>query len=198
VGKDDSIFIVTDAMKKAAFLDRDGVINDDVGHLDSVQGLRLLPSAAAAIRRLNEKGYCVIVVTNQGGVAKGFITPRALEEIHDEIRIRLAKDGAQIDAIYYCPHHPEGVIPEYTSVCGCRKPGTDMIARGAAEFDIDFADSFLVGDKSTDILAGKRMGLRTVLIQGSADRAAEERTPEDEAAPDFIARDLAEAITYFL
>ena len=181
-------------MKKAAFLDRDGVINEDVGHLNNTESFRLLPGAAAAIKKLNESGYCVIVITNQGAIAKGFLTIEILEGIHAKMRAQLAEKGAYIDRVYYCPHHPEGIVAEYSIACDCRKPATNMFKEAIADFNIDVTNSFLVGDKSSDILAGSRIGLRTVLLPGV--RAASDI--QYEVQPDFIADDLMGAIAYFL
>lgn len=181
-------------MNKAAFLDRDGVISDDVGHLHKIEDLHLLSGAASAIKKLNDAGYLVLVVTNQAGIAKGFYTINEMEKLHAEMNVRLGGKGAHIDKIYYCPHHPNGVVSEYVFACECRKPGTGMIEKAIKEFDIDLEKSFLVGDKASDILAGKRMELKTVFINGY------KGTPEVqyEVMADFFADDLARAITYFL
>ncbi len=181
-------------MNKAAFLDRDGVINEDVGHLHKIKDLHLLPGAASAIKKLNDAGYFVIVVTNQAGIAKGLYTISDMEELHAEVRARVGEEGARIDKIYYCPHHREGVIAEHAIACECRKPDTGMIESAMKEFDIDPTVSFLIGDKLSDILAGKRMGLRTVFVDGYKGKPE----VQYDATPDFFADDLARAITYFL
>ncbi len=181
-------------MKKVAFLDRDGVISEDVGHLHKIEDLHLLPGAVGAIKKLNNEGYLVIVVTNQAGIAKGLYTISDMEKLHAEMYARLDSEGAHIDKTYYCPHHPEGVIAEYAITCECRKPGTGMIESAVREFDVDPAASFLVGDKLSDILAGKRMGLKTVFVDGYKGKPE----VQYEVTPDFFADDLAQAITYFL
>lgn len=178
-------------VKKAAFLDRDGVINEDVVHLNSVASLRILPGVPEAIKRLNEAGYAVVVVTNQGGIAKGIVDRATVEEIHGEIEVRLAKAGAYVDKIYYCPHHPDGIIAEYAIICDCRKPATGMIKTAMNELGIVSDGSFLVGDKASDILAGKAAGLKTVLIAMGAGEG------EGQIA-DFVAEGLPQAIAYFL
>lgn len=177
---------------KAVFLDRDGVINQDTDHLRNMADFRLLPGAAQALRVIKERGYLVIVVTNQAAVAKGMLSLDQLESMHEEIKQELARHGAEIDAIYYCPHHPDGIVPEYAIKCDCRKPGVGMIIKAIKEFDIDLSKSFLVGDKTGDILAGTRAGLTTILVRtgyGGQDG-------KFEASPDFTADDLKAALRY--
>ena len=180
--------------KKAVFLDRDGVINEDVDHLHKVADLRILPGAAEAIKILRERGYLTIVISNQSVVAKGMATIEDMEAIHREMEDRLAKEGAVLHGIYYCPHHPNGVIAEYTRVCDCRKPEIGMIQKAVTDFAIDLKQSFLVGDTTGDILTGARAGLKTILVKtGYAGRDG-----CHEATPDFVADDLLAAIDHIL
>jgi D,D-heptose 1,7-bisphosphate phosphatase len=177
---------------KAVFLDRDGVINEDVNYLSNMADFRLLPSVPEAIRELKSKGYLTIVITNQAAIAKGILTIKELEAMHVEIETELASRGAIIDAIYYCPHHPEGIIKKYAVSCNCRKPGIGMIEKAIEEFNIDPEISFLVGDKTGDILAGERAGLTTVLVRtgyGGRDGVYNIK-------PDFTASDLGVALEY--
>lgn len=177
---------------KAIFLDRDGVINRAIAPIKSIAEFRLLPGAASAIKAFNKKGYRVVVVTNQGTVAKGISKPEEIEEINETMRVRLAKQGAVLDAIYYCPHHPEGKLKEYAIQCKCRKPGTGMIEQAERDHGIDLAKSFLVGDKTGDILAGKRAGMRTILVKtgyGGSDKLFE-------VTPDFVAKNLAATVRF--
>jgi len=173
---------------KAVFLDRDGVINEEVDHLNNAANLRILPGVAPAIRALNEKNYRVIVISNQSAVAKGMATEGVVQEINAKIKASLAHDGAHIDAIYYCPHHPEGSVKEYAIVCDCRKPGVGMIQQAAKEHDIDLRGSFLIGDKTSDILAGKRTGLTTILVRtGYAGKDGAHKVIPDLVADDLVA-----------
>ncbi|HLC67701.1 MAG TPA: HAD-IIIA family hydrolase [archaeon] len=156
---------------KAVFLDRDGVITKDPG-FNRYDRLELLPGAAEAIKRLNEK-YIVIVVTNQPVVARGIMTEDEIRSRHERLAAELAKHGAKIDAFYFCPHHPEkhhADIPEhamkYRIECACRKPGTGMIDQACKDFDIDLPGSFVVGDRASDIEMGKAAGCRTIFIGG--------------------------------
>ena len=180
-------------MNKAVFLDRDGVINEEVDHLNNVADLRILPGAASAIKKMNEAGYHVIVVSNQAAIAKGIMTPAGLSAIHDEMKKRLADEGARIDGIYYCPHHPDGTLEEYSFTCACRKPETGMIDQAAKDFDIEVGKSFMVGDTTGDILTGRRAGLKTILVKtGYAGK-----DNRYDVSPDFIAEDLSAATQYF-
>lgn len=150
--------------RRAVFLDRDGVINHNVHYLRRVEDLALVPGAARAIRALNRAGYRVVVVTNQSAVARGWLTVPELEGLHDALRARLAAEGARLDAIYYCPHHPdpgpEGVAA-YAVACDCRKPRPGMLLRAARELGLSLADSYLVGDAPSDRAAGEAAGLNT-------------------------------------
>jgi len=148
--------------RPAAFLDRDGVLNVDRGYVYRPEDLQWIDGAAAAIRLLNEAGYHVIVITNQSGIARGLYTESDMHRLHDYMRGELARQGARIDAIYYCPHHPEGTVARYTMTCRCRKPGTGMLEQAAAEFAIDLGRSFFIGDKDADMQAAAAFNIRGI------------------------------------
>jgi histidinol-phosphate phosphatase family protein len=150
---------------KAVFLDRDGVINHEVGNIYRVADFTFLPRAAKAVKKLNNAGYKVIVITNQGAIAKGIATHKNVRDIHAAMKRGSKKEGARIDAIYYCPHHPKGSVKRYAIQCDCRKPGIGMIKAAQKKFNIDMKKSFLVGDTTGDILAGRRAGLHTILVR---------------------------------
>ena len=154
--------------QKAVFLDRDGTINKYVGFLRNIDAFELIDGVAKAIRRINGFGYLAIVVTNQPVIARGEVTVEQLDEIHKKMETLLGVEGAYIDALYYCPHHPhkgyEGEIPELKIDCECRKPKPGMILRAAADFNIDLSQSWMIGDGENDIKAGKAAGCKTVLI----------------------------------
>lgn len=158
--------------QKAIFLDRDGTINKYVGFLRNIDDFELLPEVAEAIKRINESGYLAIVITNQPVIARGEVTWEQLQEIHNKMETLLGKEGAYLDAIYFCPHHPdkgfEGEIPELKIDCDCRKPRPGLFFKAAKDFNIDLSQSWMVGDGKNDILAGKNAGCRTALI-GSDD-----------------------------
>jgi D-glycero-D-manno-heptose 1,7-bisphosphate phosphatase len=129
-------------MNKAVFLDRDGTVNEEVGYLTDLSRLRLIAGAGAAIKRLNHAGYKVILVTNQSGVARGYFPESLVHEAHARLTNMLREEGAVLDGIYYCPHHPTQQC-QYTMVCDCRKPGTGLIDEAAKDFNIDFSRSFM-------------------------------------------------------
>lgn len=161
---------------KALFIDRDGVLNEmvyDVNHglLDSPrrpEQLRVMPGAGDFLRQVREMGYAVIVVTNQPGIAKGTLTVNALDELHEMLARELARQGGGgWDALYYCPHHPDGgpwKQPEYVMKCDCRKPAPGMLLHAAAEHGIALARSWMLGDGLTDVQAGRAAGCRTLLL----------------------------------
>jgi D-glycero-D-manno-heptose 1,7-bisphosphate phosphatase len=151
--------------KCAAFLDRDGTIIRQVELMHDVRQLRLLPGAADAIRRLNEKGFLVIVVTNQPVVARGVATEQEIKLVHEELNRRLQAKGGHIDAFYYCPHHPNATLEQYRTNCPCRKPEPGMILRAAEEYGIDLSHSVMIGDSTQDVMAGIRAGVSTILVR---------------------------------
>lgn len=160
-------------LRAGVFLDRDGVITVEKGHVTSPTEIQVIPGAGEAIRRLNAAAIPVIVVTNQSGVARGLLSLSTLEEIHQAMRTQLAKDSAAVEAIFFCPHHPEGAVAEFRAVCECRKPGAEMLRRGAQIYGIDLASSFMVGDTESDIAAGKAVGSTTFLVHSAATGAIE-------------------------
>jgi D-glycero-D-manno-heptose 1,7-bisphosphate phosphatase len=144
---------------RAAFLDRDGVINVDSGHVHRVSDFHFMPEAIKACRNLYIAGYKLIVVTNQAGIAHGYYDEQAFKELSSWMSERFIEAGAPLAGIYFCPHHPAGSIARFTRVCSCRKPAPGMITRAIREHQIDVSSSFLVGDKESDLEAGKRAGL---------------------------------------
>lgn len=174
--------------QKAVFLDRDGVINKYVGFLRDIDDFELLDGVSKAIRKINESGYLAIVVTNQPVIARGEVSFAELTEIHNKMETLLGEDGAYLDAIYFCPHHPDkgfdGEIPELKFDCDCRKPKPGMLIKAAKEFNIDLTKSWMVGDSDSDIMAGKNAGCSTVLI-GESDE-------------NMCASNLLEAVDYII
>lgn len=158
--------------QKAIFLDRDGTLNKYIGFLRDINEFELLDGVTDAIKAINNSGYLAIVVTNQPVIARGEVTVQQLEEIHNKMETLLGLEGAYIDAIYYCPHHPhkgyEGEVPELKFDCDCRKPKPGMILQAAQDFNIDLNNSWMVGDSENDIKCGLNAGCRTTLI-GSGD-----------------------------
>lgn len=154
--------------QKAVFLDRDGTINRYVGFLNDIKNFELLDGVAKALNVIHKKGYLCIVVTNQPVIARGEMTREELDEVHNKMETLLGQEGAFVDGLYYCPHHPHkgyaGEVPELKMECNCRKPKSGMLIQAAADFHIKLEDCWMVGDGENDILAGKNAGCRTALI----------------------------------
>jgi len=142
---------------KAVFLDRDGTIAKDVHYCCRPEDLEIFPTVPEAIKLLNENDFKVVVITNQSGIARGYFTEETLARIHQKMEDELKKHGARVDAIYYCPHHPD-------DGCECRKPKTALFLQAANELDIDLRSSYVVGDMQIDIDAGKALGCKAVLV----------------------------------
>ena len=176
--------------RKAVFLDRDGTINEDPGYLSDPGEFRILPTVVEGIRLLNEATFLVVVITNQSGVARGLLTLETLTSIHHRMETDLRAGGAQIDGIYYCPHHPD-------DGCDCRKPETGMLERAVHELGIDPGKSYFVGDRLTDIEAGQRIGCRTVLIPEHPEQHEKERRASL-VKPDFEADQFLDGVMWIL
>jgi D-glycero-D-manno-heptose 1,7-bisphosphate phosphatase len=151
---------------RAVFLDRDGTVIREVGHLHRRDQVEILARVPEAIRVLRARGFCVVVVTNQSAVARGLLTEEELGMIHEELKARLAQQGAQLDGIYYCPHHPTEGKGTYQCNCDCRKPNTGMIVKAAADLGLDTSRSYVVGDQASDMVLADRVGAKGVLIAG--------------------------------
>lgn len=176
---------------RAIFLDRDGTINREVDNLRNVRELKILPHVARAISQLNRLGFLVIVISNQPVVARGWLSEQGVDEINNVLLKRLAKKDARIDAIYYCPHHPNANKQKYCANCRCRKPNIGMIQKAVKYFKIDLNKSFFIGDSTRDMLAGSRAGVKTILVKtgyGGNDKMYKVK-------PDAIAKNLYEAVT---
>lgn len=173
------------AKKPAVFLDRDGVLTKEKSYVCSVDELEIFPYAAECVRKIHEKGYYAIVITNQSGVARGLFTETDLEKMN-----LCLKKETDIDAVYYCPHHPESRIPQYRQECSCRKPNIGMIERACRDYAIDMSHSYMIGDRAGDILAGQRAGLATILLESGYGT----EHLEADVRPDYILSDLRMAL----
>jgi D-glycero-D-manno-heptose 1,7-bisphosphate phosphatase len=186
-------------MNRAVFLDRDGTINEEVGYLRSLDMLKMIPGAGAAIRRLNDAGFKVVIITNQSGVARGYFPESLVHDAHALLTEMLLRDGATVDGIYYCPHHPTAGSSKHTVVCDCRKPATGLLDRAANDLHIDLKSSFVVGDKWSDVELGHRAGARAILVRsGFAHDDPGNMRKSHVQDPDFTAHDLAEAATWII
>ncbi len=176
---------------RAIFLDRDDTLIKDTGYLNHPDQVRLIEGVAKSLVELKNMGYKLIVVTNQSAIARGIITEKVLDDIHQRLQTLLSAKGAQLDGIYYCPYHPDGVIPKYRSESDERKPNPGMILRAAKEMDIDLSSSWLIGNSDRDIEAGQRAGCRSILIIKRS-RLIQIRIKGPQ--PDFQAVNMKEAI----
>ncbi len=165
---------------KALFLDRDGTLNVDTDFLHRIEDFVWLPEAPEAVRFANERGYLVIVVTNQSGVARGYFPEEDVRRLHAWMNEDLKRFGAHIDAFYYCPHLPEGTVPAYTKVCGCRKPKPGLIEAACRDYDIDRGASLLIGDAPRDVECALRAGVRGVRYEGGSLLTLVERELSDD------------------
>ena len=197
----------------AVFLDRDGTINEEVGYLDSLEKLRMIPEAFEAIRMINQSGMKAVVISNQSGVARGYFNEDFVETVHERIQALLKEHSAWIDRFYYCPHHPTEGTGAYRTACACRKPEAGMLLRASQEMGIDLARSYMVGDMPKDIEAAGKAGAKGILVQigklGTAplfSASLERRKTFDSplanhssaAQTDYIARDILGAVEWIM
>ena len=179
--------------QKCIFLDRDGTINRHVGFLRNVEQVELEPTAAEAIRMINESEYLAIVITNQPVIARGECSPEELDRIHNRICTLLGREGAYLDGLYYCPHHPdkgfEGEVPELKIDCDCRKPKTGMLKKAEQEFHADIPHSWLIGDTTMDVQTGVNAGTHTAML-----RSGDPRKDQYDVKPELTADNLLDAV----
>lgn len=167
--------------KPAVFLDRDGVLTEEKSYITSIQELNLFPYTEECIKNMHEKGYYAIVITNQSGVARGLFTEDVLKEMNEYL-----KRVTGVDAVYYCPHHPDGSVRLYRQRCKCRKPEIGLFEQACADFNIDMDKSYMVGDRAGDIIAGQKAGLKTVLLESGYGL----KRLEADVTPDYVFDDL--------
>ena len=151
-------------MIQAIFFDRDGTLNEEVGYLWEIEKFKWIDGAREAIKFCNEHGILAVVVTNQGGIAKGLYTAREVDNLHNFMQKSLSEIGAHIDAFYYCPHHPQGTVKEFSIECDCRKPKPGLILKACKELKINPAQAILIGDTARDIDAAKAAQLKTEIL----------------------------------
>ena len=181
------------------FIDRDGTLTDEVGYVNHPRRLRLLPRSAEAIRRLNAAGIPAVVATNQAGVARGYFSESVLHAVNDELACQLKDAGAKLDGVYVCSHHPTAGAPPYRAECECRKPKAGLLERAARELGLDLASSTMIGDKASDLEAGRAAGTRAVLVlTGYGLGDWEYQREVFRVPPDYVADDLLAAVDWIL
>ncbi|MBF0292211.1 MAG: HAD-IIIA family hydrolase [Nitrospinae bacterium] len=185
--------------RKAVFLDRDGCVNVENDHIRDIAQFQLYSDSAKSIKRLNDAGYAVVVITNQSGVARGYMTEELLREVNALMLKQISEGGGRIDRVEYCPHHPEGVVKKYAVECDCRKPRPGMILRAGMALGLDFSKSFVVGDKISDIELGPATGMKAILVRtGFGERDLGKINKGEATAPDFVASGIKEAVDWIL
>jgi D-glycero-D-manno-heptose 1,7-bisphosphate phosphatase len=177
---------------RAVFVDRDNTLIEDPGYLADPDALRLLPGAELAVKTFMQAGYKVIVVTNQSGVARGILTEETLGLIHERLKLALESKGAHLDAIYYCPFHPEGSVEGYAIDSDLRKPQPGMLLKAAEELDIDLAESWMIGDSGRDIGAGQRAGCKTIRVR-KPQSVPQGAAQDENVQADFTVRNIVES-----
>ncbi len=165
-------------MKKCVFLDRDGNINVEKDYLYRIEDFEFEPGALEAIKIFKDLGYLVVVVTNQSGIARGYYSEKDLETLHGYLEEKSLESGGCIDGFYYCPHHPEKGMGEYKKECDCRKPGPGMFLEAKKDLNVDFEKSLVIGDKMSDVKAGKDLGMRGILVRTGHGKKEERKAVE--------------------
>jgi D-glycero-D-manno-heptose 1,7-bisphosphate phosphatase len=182
-------------MNRAVFMDRDGTISEEVGYLNHPSRFRIFPYSGAAVKLLNINGWLAIVVTNQSGVARGYFPEEMIRTVHEQLNIELAGATARLDAIYYCPHHPTAGQAPFRLDCECRKPKPGLIHQAAKDFDIDLTQSWMVGDRYSDIQMAHNAGLNSALVLSGYGRGEwEHQRSQWQQQPDLICDDLFAAV----
>jgi D-glycero-D-manno-heptose 1,7-bisphosphate phosphatase len=185
--------------RPAVFIDRDGTVNEQMGYINHLSRFIMLPGVPEAIGLLNKNGFLAIIVSNQSGVARGYCPIELVHEVHDSLTASLKDKGASLDGIFFCPHHPLGIVPEYTSECNCRKPRTGLIDQACKLLEIDLARSYVVGDRCLDMELAHRSGLKGILAKtGYGLGEIEHILPGSVHKPVHIAEDLFDAVCWIL
>ena len=186
-------------MRPAVFLDRDGTINEQMGYINHISRFVMLPRAAAAIRLLNDQGIPVVVVSNQSGLARGYFPESLIKEVHAKMTEALAQEGAHIDGIYICPHHPEAKEERFRLACDCRKPKPGLFHKAAADLGLDLSRSYVVGDRWSDLKAAAAVHAKGVLVLTGYGRGDFEYIgPVQTVQPTYVAEDLYAAVQWIV
>ena len=183
-------------MNKAVFLDRDGTINEDVGYLHKIEDFRFIPNAIKALQKLSKTNYKIIIISNQPVIGIGITTENNYLKLQGGILEKFKKNNIRIDATYYCPHHPKRGVGKYLKDCEFRKPKPGMLLKAANDLEINLKESFMVGDKRSDIKAGSNAGCKTILVKTG--KGGEGGDTDFDFKPNHIVKDLSEAINLIL
>jgi len=191
--------LTADGGRRGVFLDRDGTISEEVGFVNDIGRFRLIARSAAAIRRLNDANMPVLVATSQSGIARGLFDEALLQEVHETMKSLLAAEGARVDGIYVCPHHPSDGPPPWRRDCDCRKPRPGLLLRGARDHGLALAGSYMIGDKAVDIETAHNAGTTGILVLTGYGRGEMRyRIPHIDVTPAHVADDLFDAVEWIL
>jgi D-glycero-D-manno-heptose 1,7-bisphosphate phosphatase len=186
-------------MRPAVFIDRDGTINEQRGYINHISRFALLPGVGKAISLLNMNDHIVVVTSNQSGVARGYFPIQLVKDIHDVMVLELKKYKAYVDRIYFCPHHPDGIVPEYSRQCSCRKPNIGLIKQAQDELDIDMETSYVIGDRLVDIEFSHNANLPGILVlTGYGKGEVQYSMPHKGITPAYVAENLLRAVQWIL
>jgi D-glycero-D-manno-heptose 1,7-bisphosphate phosphatase len=180
-------------------MDRDGTMNEQMGYINHLSRFIIIPGVPEAVRLLNEKGFYAVVVSNQSGVARGYFPIDLVDRVHEKLRISLKEEGAEVDGVFYCPHYPQGLLPEYCFDCDCRKPKTGLLEQAREKLDVDMERSYVIGDRHTDIEFARNAGLKGILVKTGYGRGEIDYIlPRIDLKPAYIAVDLLDAVQWIL
>jgi D-glycero-D-manno-heptose 1,7-bisphosphate phosphatase len=187
------------ALRPVVFLDRDGTLNEEIGYIKDVSKLELIRGAAEAVRRLNDAGVAAVLVTNQSGAARGYYDEEHIKQLNLRLVSLLETQGARLDAVYYCPHLPEGTVSPYACICACRKPEPGLVQLALQEHpDFDKGKSYVVGDKSTDVELAQKCGAKGVLVTTGYGQDVLDGKYQWPVQPDHTAPDIVAAVDWIL
>ena len=185
-------------IKRAVFLDRDGTINEDVGYPNQFSQINIYPDSFEAVRKINQAGFLAVIVTNQSGIGRGFITEGELQVIHQKIESAFSKHKAHLDGFYSCPHYPLSSAPLYRKNCSCRKPNPGLALQAASELNIDLESSYMIGDKVEDMLFGWNIKASSILVLTGFGQKSLSKLKKRGTQPAFVAKNLLEAVNWIL
>lgn len=185
-------------LKKAVFFDRDGTINEEVGYIRDINNLKLINGAAGSIQKLKNAGYLAILITNQSGPARGYYSEEWVNQLNLRVQELLKENGTFLDGVYYCPHLPDGSVPEYSIECDCRKPNTGLFLKAVEDFGIDLKSSYMIGDKATDVEAGHNAGCISILLKTGYGENVLNGTYQTVPDADYVAQDINDAAEWIL
>ncbi len=185
--------------RPAVFIDRDGTVNEQMGYINHLSRFVMLSGSAEAIKLLNRHNFLAIIVSNQSGVARGYYPIELVEDVHSHMRTLMEEEGAFVDGIFFCPHYVKGSVPEYSIECDCRKPGTGLIEKACKAFDIDMENSYVIGDRYSDIELAFRLNLKGILVStGYGLGDMNYVFPRLSFKPNHIAKDLLHAVKWII